>query len=162
VIPFSEDTSLAEEIISTLRIAQVIPHNAKVLDFPERETKSSNATPWIYTFKGESEVHPDIVYNASVGTTGTTVVYGVECKKIIEYRIYGRRKNRILPTDRYHVQTLNSPGSWLSFPSIHYHCGSGPLRTIISPLKVYIQGVALLDFVSRSGKSRTFALCGMT
>ena len=38
----------------------------------------------------------------------------------------------ILPTDTYHVEKLNSPGSWLSFPSIHYHYGSGPKRTIIS------------------------------
>ena len=75
VITFLENISLAEDIISTLRKAQVIPQNAKVLDFPERETKSSNATPWIATFKGESAVHPDILYNVSVGRTGTTLVY---------------------------------------------------------------------------------------
>ena len=132
VITFLENISLAEDIISTLRKAQVIPQNAKVLDFPERETKSSNATPWIATFKGESAVHPDILYNVSVGRTGTTLVYIVECEKLIEYRIFGRKKNVILPTDKYHVEKLNSPGSWLSFPSIHYHYGSGPKRTIIS------------------------------
>ena len=132
VITFLENISLAEDIISTLRKAQVIPQNAKVLDFPERETKSSNATPWIATFKGESAVHPDILYNVSVGRTGTTLVYIVECEKLIEYRIFGRKKNVILPTDTYHVEKLNSPGSWLSFPSIHYHYGSGPKRTIIS------------------------------
>jgi len=132
VITFLENISLAEDIISTLRKARVIPQNAKVLDFPERETKSSNATPWIATFKGESAVHPDILYNVSVGRTGTTLVYIVECEKLIEYRIFGRKKNVILPTDTYHVEKLNSPGSWLSFPSIHYHYGSGPKRTIIS------------------------------
>jgi EAL domain-containing protein (putative c-di-GMP-specific phosphodiesterase class I) len=73
-ISFLENRSLAEEIIATLRKAQVIPQNAIVLDFPERETKSSNATPWIATFADESKVHPDILYNVSIGRKGTTVV----------------------------------------------------------------------------------------
>ena len=39
----------------------------------------------------------------------------------------------VLKTDTYHVEKIiSSPGSWMSFPSIHYHYGSGPERTIIS------------------------------
>jgi hypothetical protein len=131
-ISFLENRSLAEDIVATLRKAQVIPQDAIVLDFPERETKSSNATPWIATFKNKTKLHPDILYNVSVGRTSTTVVYIVDCEKPIEYKIFGRKKNMALKTDTYHVEKLSGPGSWMSFPSIHYHYGSGPERTIIS------------------------------
>ena len=131
-VAFSSNKNDALDIIASLRSAKVIPQNAKVLDFPERQTKKIDATPWIGMFKNKTKVHPDIIYNDSIAKLGTTVVYILECEKPISYSIFGRKKNLIFRTDRCHREELNGAGSWISFPSKNYHYGSGAKRKIIS------------------------------
>lgn len=132
-ISFLENIELSENIIAVFREVKAIPQNAKILDFPEKNTISSNATPWIATFQGDTKVHPDIVFNASVGKGAFTMVYVVECKEPTKYLIYGRKKNTLLDSDEAHLEELNA-GSWMTFPSNYFHHGSGLEKRVIISL----------------------------
>lgn len=132
-ISFLENIELSENIIAVFREVKAIPQNAKILDFPEKNTISSNVTPWIATFQGDTDIHPDIVFNASVGKGAFTMVYVVECKEPIKYLIYGRKKNTLLDSDEAHLEELNA-GSWMTFPSDYFHHGSGLEKRVIISL----------------------------
>jgi hypothetical protein len=129
-------------IVKALRDAKLIPEDAKVLDFPTKQTgESIDATPWIGIFEGETDIAADIHFTHRLGGNGTTlVVYGttlvyvVECEKEpqIEYWISGRRSGETNEKDAYHVEEVDGAGSWLWFPSKNYHFHKGAKRTIIS------------------------------
>ena len=122
-------------IIKALCDAKLIPEDAKVLDFPTKQTgESIDATPWIGIFEGETDIAADIHYNHRLGGNGTTLVYVVECEKEpqIEYLISGRKKGVPRKTDAYHVEEVDGAGSWLWFPSKNCHFHKGAKRTIIS------------------------------
>ena len=121
-------------IIKALRDAELIPEDAKVLDFPTKQTgENIDATPWIDIFEGETDVDTGIPFNNRFAN-GTTLVYVVECEKEpqIEYLISGRKKGVPRKTDAYHVEEVDGAGSWLWFPSKNCHFHKGAKRTIIS------------------------------
>ena len=122
-------------IIKALRDAELIPEDAKVLDFPTKQTgENIDATPWIGIFEGETDIAADIHYNHRLGGNSTTLVYVVECEKEpqIEYWISGRKSGEANEKDAYHVEEVDGAGSWLWFPSKNYHFHKGAKRTIIS------------------------------
>ena len=122
-------------IVKALRDAKLIPEDAKVLDFPTKQTgESIDATPWIGIFEGETDIAADIHFTHRLGGNGTTLVYVVECEKEpqIEYLISGRKKGVPRKTDAYHVEEVDGAGSWLWFPSKNCHFHKGAKRTIIS------------------------------
>ena len=121
-------------IIKALCDAKLIPEDAKVLDFPTKQTgESIDATPWIDIFEGETDIATDIPFKNRFAN-GTTLVYVVECEKEpqIEYLISGRKKGVPRKTDAYHVEEVDGAGSWLWFPSKNCHFHKGAKRTIIS------------------------------
>ena len=121
-------------IIKALCDAKLIPEDAKVLDFPTKQTgESIDATPWIDIFEGETDIATDIPFKNRFAN-GTTLVYVVECEKEpqIEYLISGRKKGVHRKTDAYHVEEVDGAGSWLWFPSKNCHFHKGAKRTIIS------------------------------
>ena len=122
-------------IVKALRDAKLIPEDAKVLDFPTKQTgERLDATPWIGIFEGETDIAADIHFSHRLGGNGTTLVYVVECEKEpqIEYWISGRKKGEANEKDAYHVEEVDGAGSWLWFPSKNYHFHKGAKRTIIS------------------------------
>ena len=139
VISFSKDTKLGRKIIKLLREAIPIPKGAKVLDFESNQkSKDGSLGPWIAQCK-ETDLHNDIQYNQDVtnsqGRKLITLVYIVDKKEEespILYKIYGRKKNVKPIEEKPHVMEVNRQGQWVSFPSTHYHLGSGARRTIIS------------------------------
>ena len=121
-------------IIKALHDAELIPEDAKVLDFPTKQTgENIDATPWIDIFEGETDIATDIPFKNRFAN-GTTLVYVVECEKEpqIEYLISGRKKGVHRKTDAYHVEEVDGAGSWLWFPSKNCHFHKGAKRTIIS------------------------------
>ena len=69
-------------IVKALRDAKLIPEDAKVLDFPTKQTgERLDATPWIGIFEGETDIAADIHFSHRLGGNGTTLVYVVECEK---------------------------------------------------------------------------------
>jgi len=130
------DHEKGEKIIKQLKMAKIVPANAKLLDFtPGAKTVRGGKSPWVLTLH-QSKLHVDMTWNEALNFKGEifTLVYIAEKtpRRPIKYEIFGRKKGDITRKDIPHIIELKTEGSWMTFPSIHYHQGSGARRTIIS------------------------------
>jgi len=132
---FTVDLEKGEKIIEQLKTAEIIPANAKFVDFtPGTKTVRGGKSPWVLKLQ-RSKLHVDMTWNEALNLKGeifTLVYIAKKTARPIKYKIFGRRKGEITRKDIPHIIELNTVGSWMTFPSIHYHRGSGAKRTIIS------------------------------